>query len=158
MNDKKDLENYLKQHIPITSAIGVHVDFVSKERVVLGAPFEANINHKNTVFGGSLNALATLACWSLLHVNLSKVLKDHVQIVISSSEISFLSPVNSDFKAESSLSNLQDWDRFIQILSRRGKGRLTLQAKIFQDNVLCVEFTGVFAAIKINEKPNGTEL
>ena len=55
-----NLEKYLHKHIPISSAMGVKVDVASSERVVLSAPFLNNINHKQTVFGGSLHAVATL--------------------------------------------------------------------------------------------------
>jgi len=52
---RSTLEDYLWEHIPISKAMGVRVDSASLEKVILEAPFTNNINHKKTVFGGSLH-------------------------------------------------------------------------------------------------------
>ena len=141
------LENYLLQHIPISTAIGIKVASASSQQVILSAPFLNNINHKNTVFGGSLHAVATLACWSLLHMNLLGS-EGNIQIVIASSEVFYTVPVISDFKAECCMPDTLEWERFQKILQRKGKARLKLYAKIFQDSQLCVNYSGQFVAIK----------
>lgn len=145
--DNKQLENYLLKHIPISSAIGIGVELATAKQVVLTAPFSNNINHKKTVFGGSLHAVATLACWSLLHVNVSDV-----QIVIASSEVEYLAPVASDFKAECLMPDSLDWNYFTKMLYKKGKARIKLHATIVQENQLCVNYSGVFVAIKTGEK------
>lgn len=142
-----NLEKYLHKHIPISSAIGVKVDVASSERVVLSAPFLNNINHKQTVFGGSLHAVATLTCWSLLHINLVDLFKDSVQIVIASSEINYLTPVTSNFKAECLHPQINAWERFLTILRKKGKARLQLNARISENGQLCVDYSGIFVAI-----------
>ena len=43
----------------------------SLHQVVLSAPLAPNINHRETVFGGSASAVAILAAWSMLHLRLS---------------------------------------------------------------------------------------
>src|SRR3989344_2448014 len=43
----------------------------SPHQVVLSAPLAPNINHRETVFGGSASAVAILAAWSMLHLRLS---------------------------------------------------------------------------------------
>ncbi len=142
------LEKYLLQHIPISAAMGIKVESASSQQVILSAPFLNNINHKNTVFGGSLHAVATLACWSLLHVNLLGISERNIQIVIASSEIFYTAPVISDFKAECCTLDSLEWERFRKTLQRKGKARLKLNAKIFQDSQLCVNYSGQFVAIK----------
>jgi thioesterase domain-containing protein len=146
------LENYLLKHIPISAALGVKVDSASSQQVILSAPLSNNINHKSTVFGGSLHSVATLACWSLLHVNLSESNFENVQIVISSSEISYLAPVISDFKVKCSMSDTLDWERFQKILQKKGKARIALIAKIFQGSQPCVDYSGVFVGLGIGSK------
>lgn len=143
----RDLEKYLLEHIPISSAMGIKVDAASFEKIVLRAPLFNNINHKKTVFGGSLHAVATLACWSLLHANLVELFKDSVQIVIASSEINYLFPVTSDFKAECNHPDFDAWERFLTILRKKGKARLQLRATIFEEDKLCVDYSGVFVAL-----------
>ncbi|HEV8052959.1 MAG TPA: YiiD C-terminal domain-containing protein [Parachlamydiaceae bacterium] len=147
---KTALENYLLKHIPISSAMGVEVDMATSAKIILKAPFSNNINHKKTVFGGSLHALATLACWSLLHVNLMDAYGENVQIVIANSEVDYLVPVASDFKAECMIPVTLEWERFIKMLEKKGKGRIRLNAKIFQGNQLCVDYTGTFVALRTN--------
>lgn len=146
------LEQYLLEHIPISSAMGISVDVASSEKIVLRAPFVNNINHKKTVFGGSLHAVSTLACWSLLHVNLVDLLGRNVEIVIASSEVEYLLPVDTDFQAECCRPNAVDWERFVKMLQKKGKARLKLYAKIFQEGQLCVDYAGVFVAIKKSDK------
>ena len=95
----KKLEQYLHAHIPISAAMGVSVEQASTDVVILQAPFLENINHKKTAFGGSLHAVATLACWSLLHTN-STAWDANAHIVIGSSTVEYLAPVTADFRAE----------------------------------------------------------
>lgn len=147
--NREILENYLLKNIPISSAMGVQVDLATAEKVILKAPFSNNINHKKTVFGGSLHSIATLACWCLLHVNLHKLFGDAIQIVIAGSEIIYLAPVASDFKAECSMPTTSEWERFIKTLKKMGKARLKLHAQIHQEGRLCVDYTGTFAAISL---------
>lgn len=145
------LENYLLKHIPISAAMGIKVELASPQQVILSAPFLNNINHKNTVFGGSLHAVATLACWSLIHVNLGGLSDKSFQIVITNSEISYLAPVVSDFKAECCMPDPLDWQRFQKILQKKRKARLKLTAKIVQNSLTCVMYSGQFAAMQVDE-------
>ena len=66
----KQLEQYLHDHIPLSRAMQVTVISLAQDRVILSAPLAPNINHRDTVFGGSASAVAILAAWSLLHTRL----------------------------------------------------------------------------------------
>lgn len=66
-----ELQTYLHAHIPLSGAMQVSVVQAALEGVVLSAPLAPNINHRDTVFGGSASAVASLAAWSLLHTRLS---------------------------------------------------------------------------------------
>ena len=147
MDLKSDLQHYLQTHIPISAAMGVTVRDASFQRIVLSAPFSNNINHKKTVFGGSLHAVATLACWSFLHVNLAGKYKESVELVISKSNVDYIVPVVADFEAECIWPAENDWLRFIKILEKKGKARITLKSKIYQSDKLCVDYSGVFVGI-----------
>lgn len=142
------LETTLLEQIPITSAFGIRVEEASLQKIILSAPFANNINHKKTVFGGSLHAVATLACWSLLHVNMQALFSERIEIVISNSETTYLAPVTSDFRAVCRLSEAKEWDHFIKMLQKKDKGRIQLRAAIFQDDRPAVDYLGTFVAIK----------
>ncbi|MGK5595731.1 MAG: YiiD C-terminal domain-containing protein [Parachlamydiaceae bacterium] len=144
---EKALQSYLWDHIPISKAIGVTVECANLEQVILCAPFSNNINHKQTVFGGSLHAVATLACWSLLFLRL-KQLNEHYQIVITKSEISYSKPVAQDFKICSRSSSINEWQAFLRLLEKKGKARIQLTSSLEIDGKTCVQYQGTFAAIK----------
>lgn len=149
MMTKDSLEKYLLKNIPISSAIGIQVELATLDKIVLSAPFSNNINHKKTVFGGSLHAVATLAGWCLVHVNLDELYGSHVQIVIANSEVKYLLPVLSDFKAECVLPDFKEWDKFLKTLQKKGKARLQVSVKIFQESKLAVDYSACFVAIRI---------
>ncbi len=129
--------------------MGVSVASLSLNEVVLKAPLSQNFNHKCTAFGGSLNAVATLACWCLLFVNL-KLQKGRFEIVVAQSEISFLESVRDDFEATSVMCEKSAWDRFVHSLERKKKGRVVLEAYIGPAARPFVKFKGTFAAISMN--------
>lgn len=127
--------------------MGLSVENASLRKIILKAPLINNINHKSTVFGGSLHAVATLSCWSLVHVNLKDLGLESKQIVIAHSEIFYLQPVVDDFEVECSLPHVEKWDRFKKCLLRQGKARIELEASLLQDNQNCVAYKGTFVAL-----------
>jgi thioesterase domain-containing protein len=143
---KEELEKYIHDHIPLSMAMGIEVEEVSLQRVRLNAPMAPNINHKKTVFGGSLHAAATLTCWSLVFVNLRN-LPINAEIVISSSNVKYLAPVKDQFTVECSLPNPHEWHAFETMLINKGKSRLKLNAKIYQNGTLALDYYGEFVAL-----------
>ena len=141
-----ELQTYIHEHIPISIALGIEVKEATLDKVIVSAPLLPNINHKNTAFGGSLHAVATLSCWSLVFVNLQQY-SEPTEIVIAKSEVDYLAPVNSDFTAECILNDRQEWIRFEAALRKKGKGRIKLNAKICQASKLAVDYHGEFVAI-----------
>src|SRR5262245_4726479 len=109
--------------------MGVQVIHISNEKSILRAPFSPNINHKKTVFGGSLHALATLSCWCFLHANIEIA----AEIVITNSQVDYLAPVVSDFQAQCLMPAAETWNRFCHTLHLKGKARIQLESTIFQD-------------------------
>lgn len=66
-----ELAKYLHDHIPLSKAMEVGAVRAQPDGVILGAPLAPNINHRDTLFGGSAPAVAILAAWSLLHIRLT---------------------------------------------------------------------------------------
>lgn len=145
-----NLQNYLYENIPISLAMEVDVHEATIDKVTLGAKIAPNINHKRTVFGGSLHSVATLSCWSLIFINL-KQLGILAEIVISKSNVKYLAPVTTDFTATCEMNNKDDFARFANMLLKKGKARIKLSASIYQGNQLAVEYEGEFVGIGIKE-------
>lgn len=148
---KQLLEEYIHEHIPITQALGVKIAYASAQEIIVSAPFSNNINHKKTVFGGSLHTITTLACWALLYENFKDSIEP-VEIVVRHSEINYLHPVTTDFKAQCLIPENGKWLRFLKILTSKNRARIHLRATIYQEGVLAVDYQGTFAVIKRNNK------
>jgi thioesterase domain-containing protein len=142
-----ELEAYLHAHIPITAAMGVTVLSVGAEGIRLSAPLAPNINHRQTVFGGSLATLAILAGWSLVHVRL-RTLGVSARIVIQRETVDYTEPATTDFTAFCPAPDEAAWNRFIALLTRRGRGRLPLTATVESAGIVVATFTGEYVAIQ----------
>ena len=142
----QELQDYLTQHIPITQALGVQVRQCSPQEVVLFAPLAPNINHRDTVFGGSASALAILSAWALLHVRLAD---DTVRprLVIQQNSMRYDKPIAGDFHAVCRFDSAEEWQRFRATLNRHGRARLTLIAVLQYNSREVAKFEGRFVAV-----------
>lgn len=143
-----ELEHYLHEHIPLSKAMAVTVVSMNTDSVILGAPLAPNINHRETVFGGSASALAILAAWSLLHTRL-RAEGFESRLVIQRNTMAYDMPVAGAFSARSSLENPEDWQRFTRMLKRKGKARIAVQAALEYEGRVAGTLTGEFVALNV---------
>lgn len=146
---RRDMERYLHSNIPLSSAMGIRVMVAGPEYVVLSAPLAPNINHHQTVFGGSGAVLATLAAWSLLHLRLAEA-GIPADLVIQRSAMEYEKPIPGDFEAACRFADLPAWERFRSTLDRRGRARITLQASLVHASRDMATFVGDFVAVRVN--------
>ncbi|POH30210.1 MULTISPECIES: YiiD C-terminal domain-containing protein [Sinorhizobium] len=141
-----ELQTYLYSHIPLSAAMQVEVAAVEWDHVLLRAPLAPNINHRDTVFGGSASALSILAAWSLLHVRLrgSGIAS---RLVIQSNRMDYLRPIDGSFSARSRLEDSHQWPGFLRLLERRGRARLTVTAELMAEGEVAGTFSGEFVAL-----------
>ena len=140
------LEEYLHRRIPLSKAMGVTVVGAGSESVTLSAPLGPNINHRETVFGGSATALAILAAWSLVRTRL-EIEGIDLRIVIQKSTMSFTAPIDGEFSATASLTKPSDWSRFVEAIRKKGKARISVTAKLKYRGETVGIFDGLFVAI-----------
>lgn len=138
------LQEYLDHAIPLVPQMRVRVATLDDMQLVLDAPLEPNRNHIGTVFGGSLNALATLACWGLVWLTLHG---RGAHIVIHEGRMKFGKPATGDFSAVCPLPETAMLENFVAQYERRGRARLNLTAHIVCRGETVAEFEGAFAAI-----------
>jgi thioesterase domain-containing protein len=141
MDALRRLQATLHTEIPISQDIGITVGPYDAGCLVLHAPLAPNINHKDTAFAGSLNAVATLAGWSLVWLVLDEAALSG-KIVIQDSTIEYLRPVMGDFAARCCLPESDELTRFLTILRKKARARLQLQATIVEEGRMAVRFTG----------------
>jgi thioesterase domain-containing protein len=140
---------YLHEKIPLTRAMGVEVVSYEGGQLVVTAPLEPNHNHIGTAFGGSLNALATLAGYVLLWIEL----RDRTaHLVIRQSQIQFHRPVRGELRAVCQAPEESIMDDFREGFARKGKARLDLRVEMYEGGELAVEYTATFVAMR-SESP-----
>jgi len=142
-----EMEAYLHSNIPLSAAMGVRVRIATPERVVLFAPLGPNINHHQTVFGGSGAVLATLSAWTLLHLRLVHAQLD-AQLVIQRSAMEYERPILGDFEAMCDFADEDAWQKFRATFERRGRARMTLNARLLHASHEMGSFVGDFVAIR----------
>jgi thioesterase domain-containing protein len=142
-----EIEQYLHSHIPLSAAMGVRVRAATPNRVELAAPLAPNINHHETVFGGSAAALATLSAWTLVHVGLRHANID-ATTVIQRNSMSYEEPIHGDFSAVCTLIDGDAWQRFLRTVERRGRGRVAMDAHLLFEGRRAASFQGEFVALK----------
>jgi len=142
----KVMQTYLHEHIPITAHFGIEVVSFDHGEIRLRAPLAANINHRDTAFGGSISSIGIMAGWSIIHFSLT-ALGLASRIVIQHSSTSYTAPGDADFDAVAALPETQQWERFCAMLKRKGRARITIPSTIIIGNKIIATHEGVFVAI-----------
>src|SRR3954463_13065199 len=89
-------EKFLHEQIPITRAMGLRVVANDENGFTVEAPVALNSNHLRTAFGGSINAVGTLAAYGFLWMELNDAA---AHVVVAESSIRFLRPVREAIRA-----------------------------------------------------------
>lgn len=143
-----ELKTYLHEHIPLSKAMGVSVEEASPEKVVLGAPLLPNINHRDTVFGGSASALAILSAWSLLHIKLTSS-GYATKLVIQRNTMSYERAIIGYFTAHALTPSPETWKAFTRMLERKGRARISVSSTLWYEGHEAGHFEGEFVALGI---------
>lgn len=146
MKSEAELQQLLRENIPISEKMGVRVAGLSPQSLCLSAPLQPNINHKSTAFGGSLFNLLVLAGWGLIAARLSESATG-AEIVIQESHIRYLKPVQNDFVACAEIHDETVFQRFEKQLLRRNKARIEMNARVIEDQQTAVEFNGRYVVL-----------
>ena len=141
-----ELAQYIHAHIPLTKAMDVSVLSIEAGAITLQAPLAPNINHRQSVFGGSAAALAILAGWALLHVRL-RAAGVAARLVIQRNSMEYRHPILGTFSARATLEHPHRWKLFTSTLARKGKARIAVLAELEHMEKVVATFTGQFVAL-----------
>lgn len=146
MNAVEHLQHVLHHDIPLTAHMQLQVLDWQEQAVRLRLPLAANVNHKNTLFGGSLYSGAVLAGWSWLYLSLRDAGIEGGHIVIQEGQITYPLPVHGDGIAHCEAPDAALWARFLTTYRRRGRARITLQTRItgVDSDETAVQFSGQY--------------
>lgn len=141
----RDAENYFRSQIPLTRAMGLRVVIADVSSFAIEAPVALNYNHLHTAFGGSINAVATLAGYGLLWLALREA---DASVVIRESAIRFFLPVQETIFAICHQPSTAEMARFKETLRTKGKARMELRVRVEEQGTLAAEWTGTFVALQ----------
>lgn len=140
-----EAEKFLHQKIPLTRAMGVRVIAQDEKGFVVEAPVALNSNHLQTAFGGSINAVATLAGYGLLWM---EIRDQPIDVVIRESSIRFFHPIRTMIRATCLPPVAAALAAFHETLRAQGKARLTLRVQVTEDGRVAAELEGIFVALR----------
>lgn len=123
------LQRYLHERIPLARAMEVEVRALASDGVELGAPLAPNINHRDTVFGGSASAVAILAAWSAIYVRM-RVEGRAGRIVIRRNRMDYEKPILGDFTAAASPPDDAAWQKAVTTLGKGRPARVQVKATL----------------------------
>ena len=138
-----DAEKFLHAQIPITRAMGLRVVAHGETGLTVEAPVALNSNHLRTAFGGSINAVATLAAYAFLWMELNDAA---AHVVVAESSIRFLRPVRETIRAMCLRPDARVLEEFRVRFTETGKARITLRVNVTEAGETAAEFEGRFVA------------
>ena len=130
--------------------MGVEVIKADWNGVTLRAPLAPNINHRETVFGGSASAVAILAAWAILYVRLHQ---EHVncRLVIQQNTMNYERPIVSEFEASSSIHDSLAWGKFLGTFTRKKRARISDAVTLSCNEKQVGAFEGDFVALPMKQ-------
>src|SRR6478672_5524779 len=138
-----DAEKFLHEQIPITRAMGLRVVANDENGFTVEAPVALNSNHLRTAFGGSINAVATLAGYGFLWMELNEAA---AHVVVAESSIRFLKPVRETIRATCVRPDPGSLATFRNQFSEKRKARINLRVHVTEAGEIAAEFEGRFVA------------
>jgi thioesterase domain-containing protein len=136
-------EKFFHEQIPITRAMGLRAVAHDENGFTVEAPVALNSNHLRTGFGGSINAVATLAAYGFLWLELNEAA---AHVVVAESSIKFLRPVRETIRATCLRPPAEELAAFRRQFAEKGKARITLRVNVTEADEIAAEFQGRFVA------------
>jgi len=151
--NKYELQNYIVKNIPIVKEMGFIIEDIGDNQVIVSGEYKKHINHTNSVFGGSISSVMTLAGWGRVRILIEDIDKNAV-ILIKSNSTDFIKPVVEDYIVITESLLEKDIEKFKKIYNKFGKGRIMVNAvlKHRNSNEILAKFIGEFVAIKKQEE------
>jgi len=136
-------EKFLHEQIPITRAMGLRAVASDQSGFTVEAPVALNSNHLRTAFGGSINAVATLAAYGFLWMELNDAA---AHVVVAESSIRFLRPVRETIRATCLRPDASCLAAFREQFEGKRQARISLRVHVTEAGEIAAEFEGRFVA------------
>jgi thioesterase domain-containing protein len=137
MIDKAELEQRIRNGIPLSRHMAFRVLDLSSAAIRVSGGADENINVHGTAFAGSLYAVCTLALWGLVYSRLP----DDASLVLATADIRYRAPVNGEIIALCAPPE-EAFERFLRELDEQGRARLQASVEVPGSNGPAVIYTG----------------
>ena len=137
--------HFLYLHIPSVKFMQLKLVSCDKNSLRGIAPSKPNLNDKQTIFGGSSNALMIVCAWSFIKYNLEQLNLNN-DVVIADAQTRWL-------KAQSDELNIivrcdMNWDEIITVLNNNQSAKPSVQCQVKnQQNELCTTMTARYVIL-----------
>ena len=138
-------EEFLHARIPLTRAMGLRVIAHDDAGFTVAAPVALNSNHLGTAFGGSINAVATLAAYGLLWLELRD---EPADVVIRDSSIRFLRPIHQAITAVCARPDPAEIATFKASVRANGNARISLHVHVEENDATAAVLHATFVAVR----------
>ena len=142
----KQLSQTWQDTIPLSQYMQLSLARFDGNELRCAAPLAPNVNLHQTMFAGSIYALATLTGWGMLYLQL-QALRLHGDQVLADASIKYLRPVAAEPQARCALQHCSG------ALTTLAEGRKVVQqikVQIFSAGELAAEFNGRYAVLPAN--------
>ncbi len=141
MISANELEQRIRDGIPIAAQMAFQVRELSTDKISVVGGGEENINVHGTAFAGSIYAIATLALWGLVNANLP----EGVSLVLADANIRYRQPIEGEIEAGCTISP-DEMNAFLSQLANKGRARLQAIVTVQGRAGVAAEYQGtVFA-------------
>lgn len=147
--NSENIQDYIYEHIPIIAKNSFEIQKDSFDMIYVKGKLKDHINHRNSVFGGSLSTALIVSSWANVRNTLLSRNIDNGIIVIQSQKVEFIEPVNADFIAITRKISEEKIAKFVKILNKFGKSRLIIESIVTYENSaeILATFTGEFVVV-----------
>ena len=140
-----ELLNQLRQTwnrtIPVSEFMQIAPLSFSDGELSVSAPLAPNINLHHTMFAGSIYTLMTLTGWGMVWLQ-QQLLNVDGDIVLADAHIRYLAPIRNQ-----PITRVVWQDASLAGLSVGRKAKVRLVVKLYCEDLLCAEFSGLYISI-----------
>lgn len=143
------IEEYINEHIPIVKKHCFQISEVQSPFIQVRGSLKDHINHRNSVFGGSISTSLIVASWaSVRNMLLTRGIPSGI-IVIQSEHVEFSKPLVDDFYAVLRPVSDEKLSKFITMIHKFGKSRIKIEADVKDctHNEICASFSGEYVVL-----------
>ena len=126
---KDELQDYVYRHIPIVRLNKLVIRGIDNHSVSVEGRFADHVNHRDSVFGGTISTAMTVAAWAQVELLMNDI-EPGADVVVQRQTVEFVLPVLEDFIATSCEPDADAVGTFTDSYRSHGRAKLTVNAEL----------------------------